>query len=274
MTVVEYALLDVLFFPYQRYRAVCQIKRRLRMAKGGHGKTDSLASGEKKPFYRHELKFYLNYVDYVSVRQSLRHLLEPDENADENGDYIIRSLYFDDFGDTALTKKIAGVDDRNKYRVRIYNFSPDVIKLEKKIKNNGYIRKDSITLSKREYDAIIAREPEFLLRRKEPLAHEVYLQIKQNMLEPRVIVDYTREAYVMDYERVRITFDKDLKSTSIAGSIFDPDLPCIPMLDRGMVVLEVKFGKYLPDYIKGVLWTIESPRRSAISKYTICRKYD
>ena len=248
------------------------------MTQGKHGRAHSSVKQktekQTKPYYRHELKYYINYIDYLSVRQSLRHLLESDSNADKNGDYIIRSLYFDDLGDSALRKKIAGVDNRDKYRIRIYNFSNDVIKLEKKIKNNGYIRKDTITLSEDEYDAIMAGETEFLLRRREPLALEMYLQMKQNMLRPRVIVDYTREAYVMDYQRVRITFDKDLKSTSINGSIFDPDLPTIPMLDRGMVVLEVKFGQYLPDFIRGVLWTLEAPRRSAISKYTICRKYD
>ena len=241
------------------------------MTQGKHGRAHSSVKQktekQTKPYYRHELKYYINYIDYLSVRQSLRHLLESDSNADKNGDYIIRSLYFDDLGDSALRKKIAGVDNRDKYRIRIYNFSNDVIKLEKKIKNNGYIRKDTITLSEDEYDAIMAGETE-------SLAHEMYLQMKQNMLRPRVIVDYTREAYVMDYQRVRITFDKDLKSTSINGSIFDPDLPTIPMLDRGMVVLEVKFGQYLPDFIRGVLWTLEAPRRSAISKYTICRKYD
>lgn len=121
------------------------------MTQGKHGRAHSSVKQKTekqiKPYYRHELKYYINYIDYLSVRQSLRHLLESDSNADKNGDYIIRSLYFDDLGDSALRKKIAGVDNRDKYRIRIYNFSNDVIKLEKKIKNNGYIRKDTITLS-------------------------------------------------------------------------------------------------------------------------------
>ena len=85
------------------------------MTQGKHGRAHSSVKQktekQTKPYYRHELKYYINYIDYLSVRQSLRHLLESDSNADKNGDYIIRSLYFDDLGDSALRKKIAGVDN-------------------------------------------------------------------------------------------------------------------------------------------------------------------
>ena len=65
----------------------------------------------------------------------------------------------------------------------------------------------------------------------------------------------------------------DIKSGR-PGNIFDPNLPVMPMLDPGTMVLEIKFGKSLPDYIKSLLEGINGAQHSAISKYVICRKYE
>lgn len=233
----------------------------------------SFAAGNELHF-RHELKFYINYRDYMVLRQALKALLAPDENGDENNSYHIRSLYFDDRDETALVDKLAGVEERNKYRIRIYNFSDQKIRLEKKIKRGQYIAKQSLLLSRKEYNAILNNRPEFLLRRREPLAREFFLEMRLKQLRPRVVVDYVREAYIMAYEEVRITFDKDLKSGRPFGSIFDKNLPVVPIADAETMILEVKFNKYLPDYVRGVLDTLSAPQRSAISKYVNCRKYE
>ena len=84
--------------------------------------------------FRHELKYYINMA-YYELRHRLSTILSPDENADEEtGDYHIRSLYFDDLEESSLMTKIAGSDDREKFRVRIYNMEDSVIRLERKIK--------------------------------------------------------------------------------------------------------------------------------------------
>ena len=115
----------------------------------------------------------------------------------------------------------------------------------------------------------------FLLRRKEPLAPELYLELTNSRLRPRVIVDYIREAYVYPFENIRITFDIDLRSGMwLSPDIFNTSLPTIPMYDEGMMVLEVKFEKSLPAHILGVLNNIRTAQRSAISKYVICRKFE
>jgi hypothetical protein len=56
--------------------------------------------------------------------------------------------------------------------------------------------------------------------------------------------------------------------------IFDPKVPVMPMFDSGLMVLEVKFYKFLPEFIKRVLNNINAADRCAISKYVICRKYE
>ncbi len=227
-----------------------------------------------KPDFRHELKYYINYHDYVLLKNTIKALLSIDHNANTDGHYHIRSLYFDDVYETALKDKVAGTDERSKYRVRIYNYSDSVIKFEKKIKRGQFISKVSIGLSRDECDSIIAGNYDFLAVRPEPLASEIYLQMKNNALKPRVIVDYWREAYVSPFENVRVTFDKDIKGGLWLTDIFNAKAPTMPMLDEGVMVLEVKFNRYMPEFIKTVLSNVNAAQRSAISKYVLCRKFD
>lgn len=224
--------------------------------------------------FRHELKYYINYRDYVVLRNALKASMSLDANAGDDGMYHIRSLYFDDMYETGVKQKIAGTDDRCKYRIRIYDFSDGVIKFEKKIKQGQYIAKQSISLTRAEYESIIAGDYEFLLTRKQPLAGEIYTKMKNDMLRPRVLVDYQREAYVYPFENVRITFDKNLRGGLTMSDIFNEHAPTMPMFDQGLMVLEVKFNKFLPECIKCVLNSISTADRSAISKYIICRKFD
>lgn len=224
--------------------------------------------------FRHEIKYYINYKDYVVLRNALKASMSLDANAGDDGMYHIRSLYFDDMYETGVKQKIAGTDDRCKYRIRIYNFSDEVIRFEKKIKKGQYIAKQSIMLSHAEYDSIMAGDYEFLLEKGQSLAGEIYTKMKNDMLRPRVLVDYEREAYVYPFENVRITFDKNLKGGLTMSDIFDEHAPTMSMFDEGLMVLEVKFNKFLPGFIKCVLNSINAADRSAISKYVICRKFD
>ena len=231
-------------------------------------------SAEGKLAFRHELKYYINYRDYALLRGVLKALIPPDPHAGPNGDYHIRSLYFDDAYETALMEKMAGYDVRNKYRIRIYDFSDEVIKFEKKMKRGQYIAKTSIGLSREECEALIAGDCDCLLGRKEPLAGEIYLKMKNSLLRPRVTVDYYREAYVSQFENVRVTFDKDIRASLMLTDIFDPKAPVVSVLEPGTMVLEVKFNKYLPPFIQSALNNVNAAQRSAVSKYVLCRKFD
>lgn len=231
--------------------------------------------GAPRLTFRHELKYYINYRDYYTLRACLKGLLKSDIHGNEEGTYHIRSLYFDDRNESALSEKLQGVNFRKKYRIRIYNLSDRKISFEKKIKKGQFISKQSFPLTREEYDRIVAGDYDFLLERKEPLAQEVYTEMRVKGLKPKVIVDYIREAYVYPIGNVRITFDKDLCGGVITeGNMFGDHVPMMPMLDTGLMVLEIKFNHLLPDFIRGVLNTLNSPTRSAISKYVICRKYD
>lgn len=236
------------------------------------GRQEAASAGAQA--FRHELKFYITYHDYVLLRNTIKALVSLDRNAGADGNYHIRSVYFDDVNETALSEKMAGVENRCKYRIRFYNYDDSVIRFEKKIKTGAYISKVSIALTRDECDGLLAGDSSVLEGRSEPLASEICMQMKTNFLRPRVIVDYWREAYVAPLENVRITFDKDIKGGLWLNDVFSPLSPTMPMLDEGMLVLEVKFDRYLPEPIKAILTNVNTAQRSAISKYVICRKFD
>ncbi len=75
---------------------------------------------------------------------------EKDPNAKGNG-YMIRSLYFEDYFNSAYAEKESGVLMRKKYRIRIYDCSDRSIKLERKKKFGSYIYKESAPLTKEEF---------------------------------------------------------------------------------------------------------------------------
>ena len=73
---------------------------------------------------RHELKFLLSPLQVDVVRRHLLPVLALDPHAARNGgQYAIRSLYFDTAFDDALYDKMSGIYYRQKYRIRIYNYS-------------------------------------------------------------------------------------------------------------------------------------------------------
>lgn len=149
----------------------------------------------------------------------------------------------------------------------------DVIKLECKHKSNGYIKKQSVNLSRKEYEQLMMGRRGFLLNRPEPFAKRMYLEFTQRALKPAVIVDYTREPFVFPMEDVRITFDKDIRTAYRATDMFDANLPTYPVIDGGDMVLEVKFNRFLSTYVRSLL-QLERCQRSAISKYVLCRKFE
>ena len=220
------------------------------------------ARTKKRPVqYRHELKYYINRGDYEILSRRLRSCMQQDENAQKNGgEYFIRSLYFDSPADDALWEKLSGVDERDKFRIRAYNGCDDVTK-------------QSVRLSRAECDSLIGGDYAFLISRPEPFARRMFAEFATKGLRPRVIVDYTREAYVYPVEDVRITFDKDIRTAYRGTSLFDMTQPTYPVITDGDLVLEVKFNNYLPSYIRELL-QIDSHTRSAVSKYCICRKFE
>ena len=222
---------------------------------------------------RHELKYFITPAELRVLRGVLTPVMQLDPNGNEHNEYHIRSLYFDTIHDSALTEKIAGVGNRKKYRIRIYNFSDRVIKLECKSKYGDLISKQSVSIPRELAEQLIAGDPDGLQRMRHPLLHDVYREMRTRLLRPAVIVDYVREAYIHQAEEVRITFDKQVRTGLYSVDMFNPQIPTYPVFDDPVEILEVKFDEFLPSYLQSILSGITA-QRSAVSKYTWCRRYE
>ena len=220
---------------------------------------------------RHELKYYINQGVYHTLRERFLHVMKPDENMTREDGYLISSLYFDDIFHSALEQKISGTRFCKKYRIRVYEHSDELIKLECKYKFDCYISKDSAILSRDEYNSILEGDYEFLIHRPETLCREFYAFHNSRLLKPVVVVEYTREAYISDLGNVRLTFDKNIAASFINVDIFSKDYSTIEVLPQKLIIFEVKYDDYIPSYIKSMIQS-GMKNKCAISKYVMCRK--
>jgi len=220
--------------------------------------------------FRHELKYAIDSLQHQSLRKNLLAILKPDAHAGPDGRYHIRSLYFDDFKNTALLEKLAGVRHRKKYRIRLYDFDDSLIKLERKTKVDQYICKESAMLTRTDVERIMVGSIEFLADATHPLLKQFYIDSRCTLLHPVVIVDYYREAYIHPIGNVRITFDTDLCTSLGTGPPFGKTVCPIRIIDAPRTILEVKFNDVFPQYIRGLFPDTIRPR-SAIGKFVLCR---
>lgn len=219
---------------------------------------------------RHEIKYYINYNVYHTLRSRLLTVAKPDPHMVDPEGYLVTSLYFDDVYHSAMFEKNAGYRFRKKFRFRCYNHSDSRISLECKRKYDEYISKDSVVIGRREYDEILSGEYGFLLSSPAPLCRELYARRQVQRIRPVVAVEYLREAYVMQEENVRITFDKDISASAGQYDMFSEAFQVQRALEPGRMILEIKFDSCLPDVIFQILRTAMT-EKCAISKYVMCR---
>lgn len=220
---------------------------------------------------RHEYKHSVNYMDYSILRSRLSTVLAHDANTDEKGEYAVRSLYFDTPGDRALREKIDGVDRREKFRIRRYNNDPGFLRLEKKSKAHGLCYKRTAPITREELSALIGGNLRWMARDERPLVVELYSKMTGQMLRPKTIVDYIREPFVYRAGNVRITLDRNIRTGLLSTDFLNDELPTITAGDE-MVLLEVKYDAFIPDFIVKLL-QLQDRRASACSKYALCRIY-
>ncbi|MCD8006435.1 MAG: polyphosphate polymerase domain-containing protein [Oscillospiraceae bacterium] len=221
--------------------------------------------------YRHEIKLLMSKAEYVTARTRISAIMKPDSHSMRNGDYFIRSLYFDDINHSSYWDKIAGVSHRKKFRIRTYNLSSDVIKLECKEKNGDRIRKTSVNISHDCAVGLINGDCSLLDASDSFTAAEFLSLWGGKGLRPSVVVDYMREAYVEPIGNVRITFDKGLRAGLSGVDMFDEGLLTVPAYPNGMVIMEVKYDDFIPKALSMLVSSV-SGEKIAVSKFTTCQE--
>lgn len=220
---------------------------------------------------RHEYKHSLNFMDYQILKSRLSAVLARDKYTDQSGAYIVRSLYFDTPSDRALLEKINGVDRREKFRLRCYNTDFNFFRLEKKSKITGLSYKQTVPISREEVAALIDGDFQWMNYDQRPLVGELYSKISGQLLRPKTIVEYVREPFVFAAGNVRITLDRNIRTGLISTDFLNDQLVTIPADDH-LIVLEVKYDAFIPDFIVKLL-QINNRQATACSKYALCRVY-
>ena len=222
--------------------------------------------------YRHELKYLISRQDAELLKLRLPHVMERDSHAGETGRYTIRSLYFDDFESRAYFEKVDGINERTKYRIRFYDYNPDLIKLERKEKLGSLTRKAAQTITLNDARALEFAHTSGCPDNPEGLTEELRLACTGRGLRPRVLVDYDRTPFVCKAGNTRITLDENLRTRPYIPHLFASPRAMIPVLDPNQVILEVKFDDFLPGYLSDALADIPKAPM-AISKFALCMSF-
>ena len=217
---------------------------------------------------RHEEKYLIDYRQYALLKARAQQVLQPDPNG-VNGQYTITSLYYDDPLNTALLEKQDGLVTHTKFRIRTYDSQNGVIRLERKVKTGIITQKQSAALRPEQLRqlGIPHWDTEGL---SEPAA-ELVLQMMAAGLRPVMTVRYRRDAFVYPGTDIRLTFDTALEALSPEPEmLFAPRAAGIPVLSGNAVIMEIKYGSYLPSFLRTL--TAGNWKQLSVSKYALCRE--
>lgn len=214
--------------------------------------------------YRNELKFLVDELTLQFMQRKLEPLLPYDRNQ-EDGSYRIRSMYFDTYERKSYRENDAGVEERKKYRIRVYDNPKDYIRLEIKHKLKGKNIKEGCQLSIETYQQIMDRTLRFDSAHPKAL-NQLYLDMYMNLLRPSIIVEYERTAIVYDIGNVRITFDRNISYSHKFEFFLDDEIPKTPLLPSNKHVFEVKYDEVLPGFISQTIETGQM-ERTTFSKF-------
>ena len=221
---------------------------------------------------RHEWKHIISPSDQAQLIARLCTFCAPDPHYGAQS-YHIRSLYFDNVYDKALRERLNSQECREKFRIRYYNFDDSYIVLEKKSKFKDLCGKQSTPITREEVELLLRGNIGWLIQKESPLCHELYAKMRGQLLKPKVIVDYTRRAFVYKPGNTRITLDYDVRTGLSSLDFFNPKLSSIPADFTRPIILEVKYDAYLPDIVRRAI-RLNDRRTTNFSKYAACRLTD
>lgn len=229
---------------------------------------------------RYEYKYLVPNSLVDKIRDELSPFMELDNFAKKhsNGQYTVKSIYYDSPRFECYREKYDGVKIRNKYRIRGYDqpSGESVAFLEIKHKNTNCISKSRApiyfsnvakSLDSRQIDNHILSFSGNGVEKKDAHKFLYYYHLKK--LHPAVLVIYDREAFWGKFDTsLRLTFDKKLRSVIFPSlsELYNEEKAKITMNNH--FILEVKFYGSLPLWIKKLVTKYSLDRR-ALSKYTM-----
>lgn len=217
---------------------------------------------------RFEKKYGISKIESGILKKKLEMIMKRDKYNEKNK-YKVKSLYFDSIYDKDFYDKQNGIEDRKKIRIRFYDENTKFLKLEIKEKLNEVSRKKSIVIDKEIAIALIKQRYDVLKKIDNPVAEKIYFIMQCGYYKPKCMIEYTREAFYLKENNIRITIDSDIKATETNLDIFSEKRSLYPSLIKGDV-LEVKYSNFLVSYIKNILDSV-SKQEVSVSKYANSR---
>lgn len=222
--------------------------------------------------YRVENKYECSEMDLQLLDSRLKVVLQTDSYDKNQMGYKVTSVYFDDSYDSFLQDTVDGNRLREKYRIRIYNGSFDMIKVEVKYKRDNRVLKRSQNIVVEDMKSLLQGK---CIRDENPSLDNAVtlfnLAINQWSIVPKVIVEYDRKAYIFPPGNTRITLDRNIRASS---QILDFSLGRELYFERAKEsdkILEVKYDQFLPSFLAGIL-EMGNMNQTTCSKYRICRE--
>ena len=229
---------------------------------------------------RYEYKYLVPNDLIDKIREEVSPFMELDNFAIDHpdGQYTVRSIYYDSPKFECYKEKLDGVKIRNKYRVRGYNnpSGKSITFLEIKHKDTNCISKSRAplyfsnvakSLSSRHIEDYVLSFSGNGVEKRDARKFLYYYHLKK--LHPAVLVIYDREAFQGKFDNsLRLTFDKNLRSViyPTLSQLYNEEKAKNIMNNH--FILEVKFFSALPSWIKSLISKYRLNRR-ALSKYTM-----
>ncbi len=229
---------------------------------------------------RYEYKYLVPNSKVADLRAELAPYMELDSFAQKhsNGQYTVRSIYYDSLNFNCYKEKMSGVQIRNKFRIRGYDVPSEksITFLEIKHKDTNCISKSRAPLYYKNVASILetSRVDDFILsfsgngvEKKDARKFIYHYRIKN--LRPAVLVIYDREAFLGKFDSsLRLTFDKNLRSVIYPSldRLYNENKVKSTLLNH--FIFEVKFFGTLPAWVKSLISKYKL-NREALSKYTM-----
>jgi hypothetical protein len=218
---------------------------------------------------RFELKYCINYFQYLKVVNAITPYMEKDiytQNAPDNR-YLVRSLYFDSSDYKAYEQKMSGDCNRVKFRLRAYQKTlennPNV-RVELKIREGNAMRKKSVFVPIDEYQYFMIHN--HWKNISDPITTEFERQRVLQNLKPVILIEYDREGYKTRIKSdLRITFDHQVRSLDEKDLFSNNNF--FQRLYPKYIVMEIKFANSNPQWLSKLVKN-HGLKVIAFSKYT------
>jgi len=209
-------------------------------------------------FKRYELKFILNPDQYKALLPPLLEQMRPDQNAQDDSEYIINNLYYDTDDSRIIRHSLSKPYYKEKLRLRSYGGpaspdSPVFLEIKKKIDGIVSKRRAELTLDQGLQflnQGVYPDNPDYM---QGQVLQEIGFFLKSNDVKPVVFISYRRSAFFGKKDQdLRITLDSDIITRRDHLSLSMPRFGgCL--LPPGYHLMEAKVAHALPLWLAHLL---------------------